>query len=101
MNPGVPSKHYLYSSMEKALDKSSLSQNSNSYRRCKKCNILIFKKMNVCHCNTCNICVMDHDHHCPWTGKCIGKYNFVGSVFSFFIMSFITFICSLINIVEN
>ena len=25
------------------------------------------------HCYECQVCVDDLDHHCPWTGKCIGK----------------------------
>lgn len=85
--------------MEKNIDQSSISEGYNPYRRCKKCNILIYKNMGVCHCLTCNICVMDHDHHCPWTGKCIGKYNlypfyvFVCSLFAYFVMSFITLVC--------
>jgi len=27
------------------------------------------------HCYECGLCVEDLDHHCPWTGKCIGKKN--------------------------
>lgn len=27
------------------------------------------------HCYDCNVCVDELDHHCPWTGKCIGKKN--------------------------
>lgn len=23
----------------------------------------------------CHVCVEGYDHHCPWTGKCIGKRN--------------------------
>eukprot|EP00968_Pinguiococcus_pyrenoidosus_P001605 scaffold70_cov242-Pinguiococcus_pyrenoidosus.AAC.10 len=29
------------------------------------------------HCYDCNVCVEDLDHHCPWTGKCIGKRTIV------------------------
>ena len=38
------------------------------------------------HCVECGICIMNNDHHCPWTSKCVGKKNikmfyiFVGSL---------------------
>lgn len=27
------------------------------------------------HCCYCKVCIDDLDHHCPWSGKCIGKKN--------------------------
>ena len=27
------------------------------------------------HCEDCNACIDELDHHCPWMGKCIGKGN--------------------------
>ena len=27
------------------------------------------------HCDDCGVCIYDHDHHCPWTSKCIGGGN--------------------------
>lgn len=29
------------------------------------------------HCQFCMICIEGYDHHCPWTGKCIGRKNMV------------------------
>ena len=40
---------------------------------CQFCNI--FREQGTSHCYDCNACVLELDHHCPWTGKCIGKYN--------------------------
>ena len=27
------------------------------------------------HCDSCGTCISGFDHHCPWTGKCIGSGN--------------------------
>lgn len=39
------------------------------------------------HCDDCDACVEELDHHCPWTGKCIAKGNMV----PFQIFLFMTF----------
>jgi len=40
---------------------------------CGRCNIL--RPKNASHCYDCEVCIKDLDHHCPWTGKCIGQRN--------------------------
>lgn len=92
INPGIPPKQYYvqYFKNKKLTDR-------KSWNKCLKCNILIPKKFKVIHCEICEVCVMEQDHHCPWTGKCIGKYNlvsfyiFVNSLFAYIIMLFVTF----------
>lgn len=50
---------------------------------CVLCNV--YREPGTSHCYDCNACIIELDHHCPWTGKCIGKYNlkyFYGFVWS-------------------
>ena len=53
---------------------------------CIKCDI--FKPVRTRHCNTCNKCVLRFDHHCPWTGNCIGKKNLKVFIQFLFYLSF-------------
>ncbi|CAK5034321.1 unnamed protein product [Aphanomyces euteiches] len=34
-----------------------------------------FRPTGTTHCSECQVCILEYDHHCPWTGKCIGKNN--------------------------
>lgn len=36
----------------------------------------IYRPLRTIHCQACNHCVERYDHHCPWLGVCIGKYNY-------------------------
>ncbi|TMW61884.1 hypothetical protein Poli38472_010947 [Pythium oligandrum] len=38
---------------------------------CAQCQLR--RPRNASHCSDCRVCVCELDHHCPWTGKCIGK----------------------------
>ena len=41
--------------------------------KCSQCDV--HRLPSASHCYDCDLCVSDLDHHCPWTGKCIGKKN--------------------------
>ena len=59
----------------------------NDYYFCSYCKFYLRKCSYGSHCEFCQICIEKHDHHCVWTGHCIGKNNkitfyiFVISVF--------------------
>jgi hypothetical protein len=93
LNPGIPGREYYSKNFKnKNIDKSQ-------WRECHICNILIPKHFLSRHCEDCEVCVREYDHHCPWTGKCIGKNNlkcfyiFVNSLCVYLIMIFVTFYC--------
>ena len=46
-----------------------------NYYFCEICEFWINKDSLTSHCFDCNICIEGYDHHCPWTGHCIGKNN--------------------------
>ena len=98
INPGIPKREYYKKKYEK-----EYKGDFKKLKFCDKCNILVPKKLNVGHCIYCNICVKGHDHHCPWIGKCIGKYNkipfylFLIGLLFYIISSIITFITYLGN----
>lgn len=41
---------------------------------CYSCNI--YRPYRGVHCRYCDACVTRRDHHCPWTGTCVGAKNY-------------------------
>ena len=61
-------------------------EDRNIFSYCSNCKMYINKERKTNHCYYCDICIERHDHHCIWTGKCIGAKNLIS--FYIFIISF-------------
>lgn len=46
-------------------------ENNTNY--CEICHLT--KERYTDHCMDCGVCILEMDHHCPWTSKCVGKGN--------------------------
>ena len=66
---------------------------------CIYCGVIKFIGNGQIHCDQCNACIIGYDHHCPWTGKCIGdgnkNYFRLFIFFTFFNFSFMVVIIAL------
>jgi hypothetical protein len=74
--------------------------NDNVIAYCSICRTIKKQYKNIYHCTYCDVCVEGFDHHCPWIGKCIGKWNkpfftgFIGmTLILFFYTIFIGIAC--------
>ncbi len=75
---------------------SSRDFNNSDFYKCGLCNFIISKNSKSGHCKFCNVCVASFDHHCMWSGKCIGKNNLA----TFFIMVVSTFLFFMFSVVS-
>ena len=61
---------------------------------CKTCHIA--RELRVFHCKICNLCILRHDHHCPWLSTCIGFNNHKKFLY-LIIITFYYFLNNLLN----
>eukprot|EP00754_Rhynchopus_humris_P048350 Rhum_TRINITY_DN7703_c0_g1::Rhum_TRINITY_DN7703_c0_g1_i1::g.24340::m.24340/K16675/ZDHHC9_14_18; palmitoyltransferase ZDHHC9/14/18 len=65
--PKQPAPEWLPTQLEVQVD-------GVTRRWCTTCHI--WRPERASHCSDCNNCVRRFDHHCPWTGTCIGERNY-------------------------
>ena len=90
-NPGIE--------LVRGLELASFSSPSKAAMRpCPHCGAV--RQEDTYHCEDCNLCIRQYDHHCPLTGKCIGEgnilffYGFVASVFCFILYLVLWAVCT-------
>mmetsp|Transcript_212 Transcript_212/g.416 ORF Transcript_212/g.416 Transcript_212/m.416 type:complete len:246 (-) Transcript_212:223-960(-) len=64
---------------------------------CDRCNL--YQPFGTHHCTDCGCCIEEHDHHCPWMGKCLGKKNIL--YFYAFNLSWFLYLIYLFVIIIN
>ena len=95
LNPGYPERN----------EDSLIGNPRIKYKFCVECNIWVRIDRQISHCIECGVCIEGYDHHCPWTGKCIGKktiyyfYTFITSVF--IILAFFVSALIFIDLIEE
>ena len=94
INPGLPDRN----SQEIFPENSNLlSKRPSDF--CEKCKIIKNSLLKTYPCEDCDVCVEGYDHHCPWTGKCIGRNNacyFYTFIISIFVMLFYFMVISIV-----
>ena len=65
-----------------------LSARDRAERFCPRCQII--RHFSVEHCYDCDVCIEGHDHHCPWSSKCISTKNM--TVFYFWVGATLAFL---------
>jgi len=64
---------------------------------CDRCHI--YRPYDAKHCMDCDACIDGYDHHCPWTGKCIGRRNLsFFHVFLFTLLIHFIYVLVIINL---
>lgn len=97
INPGIPSFKY-HKEVRNNLRENKINELDCS--RCKICNLTYKLKDRISHCYECSMCYHDYDHHCLWTGHCIGRYNKIYFVLFVFSSIFFISICLIMVLIK-
>ncbi|KAG5503380.1 hypothetical protein GH5_04453 [Leishmania sp. Ghana 2012 LV757] len=72
--PDAPPHESLWREREYVDHNGDIHQARLEMKWCYSCNI--YRPYRGVHCRYCDRCVARRDHHCPWTGTCIGAKNY-------------------------
>lgn len=70
-SPGVLTKANLVQAKERFKFDNIIFINGTECKTCK-----IEKPARSKHCSTCDVCVLEMDHHCIWLNNCVGMRNY-------------------------
>ena len=72
-DPGIPPAVYKMKARPFALRPALPPTDEEGFRLCTDCNIYVILDRE--HCDLCNVCIDNPDHHCVFYSKCIGAGN--------------------------
>ena len=72
-DPGIPDEVYKIKARPYARIDVLPSTNSKGHHACYQCNV--YMHASRVHCDLCDVCIDDLDHHCVFYSKCIGGGN--------------------------
>ncbi len=72
-DPGIIFKELFDDPVEMSVDLEDNKKRMPKKSKCMHCDV--YRLPSASHCYDCDLCISELDHHCPWTGKCIGGKN--------------------------